>query len=104
MQLLTTHLFRFYLFLSNKGDRKVISNSSRLKILPNINKLSINDIEEGDKNVQDFLINIAPHTLKQFEFSGDRKNRLNVCFYLEGLHVVLKSTTRYVELKYCIRD
>ena len=105
MQLLTTHLFRFNLFLSNKRDREVISNSRRLKRLPNIYTLFIVNIQkEWDRNVQDFLLNVAPLILEQFAFIGDIMNRLNVSFYLEGLHAVLKSTTRYVYFGLCIRD
>ena len=103
-QLLTTHLFRFTLnlYLVNKLDRKIISNSRRLKRLPNINRLSIYNIqEEGDRNLQDFLLNVAPLTLEQFEF-GNYENILNVSFYLEGLHEVLKSTTRFVGFDFCM--
>ena len=87
-----------------KRDRKVISNSRRLKRLPNINQLRIDRIQkEGDENVQDFLLNVAPHKLEGFAFGGDM-NILNVTFYLEGLHAVLKSTTIYMVFSYCIRD
>ena len=105
MQLLTTHLFRFILNLDKEGDREVIFNSRRLKRLPNIKTLWIKDIqEEGDINVHGFLLGVAPQTLEAFRFDGDEnnyKNRLNVSFYLEGLHAVLKSTTRYVSFKRC---
>ena len=101
-QLLSTHLFRFRLFLYDERHREVISNSRRLKKLPNINRLSIEDIQYNrDINVKDFLLNVAPHTLEQFIFGGDWKYRLKVTFYLEGLHAVLKSTTREVRFGFC---
>ena len=64
---------------------------------------NIQDIKEGDRNVQDFLLNVAPHTLRSFLFIGDinNKNRLNVSFYLEGLYAVLKSTTKLVHFRWC---
>ena len=80
-----------------------MSNSEILWRLPNIKQLFIYDILEGDKNIQDFLLNVAPHRLEQFIFDGDdNKNRLNVSFYLEGLHAVLNSTTRRVDFVRCI--
>ena len=57
---------------------------------------------EGNKNVQDFLHNVAPLTLEEFEFAGDHWNKLNASFYLEGLHAVLKCTTILVSFGYCI--
>ena len=101
-QLLTPHLFRFELFLPFERDREVISNSRRLKRLPNINTLVIIDIQEGDRNILDFLLNVAPLSLEEFTFWGDWKYRLNVSFYLEGVHAVLKSTTRYVHFSFCM--
>ena len=103
-ELLTTHLFRYNLNLSSERGREVISNSHRLIRLPNIKKIWIDYIQtEGDRNVQDFLLNVAPLTLEHFGFIGDiDKNRLNVSFYLEGLHAVLKSTTRCVNFGSCI--
>ena len=104
-QLLTTHLFRFFLYLSDERDREVISNSRRLKRLPNIQQFRIDYIQtEGDWNVEDFLLNVAPHTLEGFGFGGDRRKRLNISFYLEGLHAVLRSTTRWVSFIKCIED
>ena len=60
--------------------------------------------EEWDRNVQDFLLNVAPLTLERFIFGGDYENRLNVSFYLEGLHAALRSTTEFVYFGLCIRD
>ena len=79
-----------------------MSNSEILWRLPNIKQLFIYDILEGDKNVQNFLLNVAPHRLEQFIFDGDdNKNRLNVSLYLDGLHAVLNSTTRRVDFVRC---
>ena len=58
--------------------------------------------EEGDRNVRDFLLNVAPLTLEGFLFYGDIDNKLNASFYLEGLHSVFKSTTREVKFNNCI--
>ena len=83
----------------------MISKSRRLKRLPNIRELWIHNILEGDRNVQDFLLNVAPLALENFEIEGDwNKNILNVSFYLDGLHAVLKSTTIKVDFRMCIRD
>ena len=79
-------------------------NSRRLKKIPSIETLWIEHIEKGDRNVQNFLLNVAPLALKHFGFAGDWINRLNVSFYLEGLHAVLNSTTISVGFGQCIRD
>ena len=76
--------------------------------LNNISILTLSDVPSKDDNVANFLCNVAPKNLKEFEFGGGNNNEKenglwNVELYSTGLQAVVSSTTKNVEFDTCMR-
>ena len=99
-------MFRFYLSLKHDKDRKVLLKNRRFKILPDIEKLSIDSVSPKDVDVDMFLKYVAPHKLQKFFFGGDNDTTninelVEIKYYSKALHEVVKSTLLWVEFKCC---